>query len=430
MIRNIFTLFICLLLISATAPAQNDAWPGTWEMEYTPAKNSPAVHMRLQIAEAEKNVLYPAQISLQCDSFSASYALLLVKKSSRELAISKNKYAVSEKPFSLSNATFFINGIFDNSRDAKGNPLLTLNRMQTKHQSALRLDTLKANRPVAEQLLAFLRDADIKLSKSNSIPWAGNYSDRITSPSQSPAYFGLLDTVYVSTRDGVADFSSYNKNDIVSASLNGKLFIDQLYLDRKAYHEELLLDTGTNIMILFAENFQNQSPNKGRMEFEFGKKKMKVDFSRKDDSAAVFIAARICYELDRNKEIHFEEYDDSKENPLKQNQKMIGSVKAVSKQLTLAVWDDAVEDGDSISVNINNNWVAKGLPVKKNPQFITVTLQPGPNTITFVGDNVGSIPPNTSVLEIIDGKKRKSFLLETVPGEDNLLKIYYDIKPE
>jgi len=62
----------------------------------------------------------------------------------------------------------------------------------------------------------------------------------------------------------------------------------------------------------------------------------------------------------------------------------------------------------------------------KKPQFLTVTLQPGPNVITFMADNLGSIIPNTSVLEIIDGKKRKSFYIETDLDLNNLIRIYYD----
>jgi len=427
--RNRLILICCFVLVAATSMAQYDQWPGTWQMDYPAEAGKPSVRLQLHIALSEKNILYPAHISLQCDSFSAGYELLLVRKSTRELGISKNKYAVSEKPFSLKDATFFINGIFDYSRDFKGNPVLSLNRIQSKHNTALKPDTMKANRPAAERLLAFLKDAEIKLTKLNGIPWNDMYSDRIVSPSLSPAYFGLMDTIFIPTRDGMLDLSSYNKNDIVSASLNGKTVIDQHNLTRKSYRDDILLDTGLNILVLFAENFPDEMPNKGKLEMELGLKKFKLDFSRKDDSAASFIAAKVYFEQDKSKEIYFQE-NNTLDRPLKGNEKLLGNVTATSKQLTLAIWDDAVEDGDSISININGDWVAKAFPVKKNPQFITVTLKPGHNTITFIGDNLGSIPPNTSVLELIDGKKRKSFLLETVPGEDNLLKIFYDLKQE
>jgi hypothetical protein len=115
------------------------------------------------------------------------------------------------------------------------------------------------------------------------------------------------------------------------------------------------------------------------------------------------------------------------DDPLKPNEKLLGNILSTSRQVTLAIWDDAVEDGDTISININDKWVAKDFPVKKATQFLTVTLKPGPNTINFIANNLGSIPPNTSVLEIIDGKKRKAFMLETVMGENNLIKIFYQL---
>ena len=85
-----------------------------------------------------------------------------------------------------------------------------------------------------------------------------------------------------------------------------------------------------------------------------------------------------------------------------------------------------MEDGDSISINIDGYFLVRGFPVKNNPQFITVTLKPGANIISFIADNIGSIPPNTSVLEIIDGKKRKSFPMESGTGDKKLIKIFYD----
>lgn len=416
-------------MLPAASFAQYDVYPGTWQMEFIPEKGGAAIQLQLKIAVAEKNILYPAQLSLQCDSFSADYQLLLVKKNSRELAISKNKYTAAEQPFSLGNAMFLLNGIFDHSRDFKGNPVLTIHRLHTQHQLSVLPDTMKLHKKIAASLLEFLKNAEIRLSKQDGHPWKNSYSERILTPSQSPAYFGLLDTIHVPVRDGFMDLSSYSKNDIVSASLNGKVILEQQYLNRRAYRDDLLLDTGLNILVLFSENFSSQSVNKGKMDLEFGKKKYKLDLSRRDDSAASFIAAKLFFEQDKNKEIYFQE-NDAPDKPLRQNEKLLGSVVANSRQLTLAVWDDAVEDGDSISVNINGEWVAKAMAVKKNPQFITVTLKPGANTITFIGDNLGSIPPNTSILELIDGKKRKSFMLETVPGEDNLLKIFYDLRPD
>jgi hypothetical protein len=431
--RNTIILFLYLFFSTVKLFAQTEPYPGTWQMDYQQGPGMPTIHLELQVAPSEKNILYPAQLLLQCDSFTATYQLLLVKKNMRELAISKNKYRVSEKPFSLVNIPSFLNGIFDHSKDLKGQPTLTISRLKSKSFAGAMPDSLKFDKPYryrGMQLVNFLKEVEIVLTKTSSIPWNDNSIERIVSPSLSPAYFGLLDSVYLSTRDGIIHLSDIKKGDIVSVALNGSIVIDRFALNKKPHTDDILLDTGLNILVLFAENFGNDLPNAGKARFEFGHKKFNLDFSRKIDSGASFIVAQFYFAAHKDEEIYFQDYIMLGDPPLKQNEKLMGSILSSSKQLTLAIWDDAVEDGDTISININDKWIAKDFPVKKKTQFITVTLKPGPNTINFIANNLGSIPPNTSVLEIIDGKKRKSYMLETVMGENNLIKIFYHLSPD
>lgn len=434
MIKNRLHLFYYFFFFSASLSAQPNNFSGTWQMDYVVNARQAGIHLQLRIAAAEENILYPAQLSLQCGDFSALYDLLLVKKSSRELAISKNKYPVKETPFSLEKQTFFINGILDYSRDIKNVPSFTISRMQVRQPPIPFTDTAdtdKANRLTADNLIHFFKDVEIKLTKVNDIPWKDEMCERILSPSLSPAYFGLTDTVYVPVRDGIFNLTGNKKQDIVSLALNGHTILDKFVFNKKTTTDDILLDTGLNTLVMFADNFGNDLPNKGKLDISFAHKKRSLHFTATADSAASFIVTRLYYGHDKEKDITFRSYvypgpGDKKLGP---NEKLAASIIATSQQLTLAIWDDAVEDGDSISININDEWIAKGFPVKKNPQFLTVTLQPGANTIIFIADNLGSIPPNTSVLEIIDGKKRKSFTLATVPGETNLVKIFYEIKP-
>ena len=431
--RNTIILFFYLLFSTVKLLAQTEPYPGTWQMEYQQEPGMPVIHLELKIAPSEKNILYPAQLSLKYDSFSATYQLLLVKKNMRELAISKNKYRVAETPFSLVNIPTFFNGLFDHSKNQKGQSTLTISRLKSKPAATAMPDSLKFDKPYRHtgmQLVNFLKEAEIVLTKTSSIPWNDKSSERIISPSLSPVYFGLLDSIYLPTRDGVIHLSDIKKDDVVSVAVNGTTLVDRLAVNKKPVTEDILLDTGLNIVALFAENFGNDLPNAGKARFEFGNKKFNLDFSRKIDSGANFIVGQFYFAADKDKELYFQDYILLGDPPLKPNEKLMGSLLSSSRQLTLAIWDDAVEDGDTISLSINDKWVAKDFPVKKITQFITVTLKPGPNTINFIANNLGSIPPNTSVLEIIDGKKRKSFMLETVMGENNLIKIFYHLSPD
>lgn len=412
---------LLFLAISIHAAAQTDGFTGIWQMET--AGNMP-VCVELKIGTPEKGTLYPAAITIQSGTFYGVYELLLVKKNNWQLFMSKNKYAVTEQPFRLNMLP--LNGSFDLGRNTKGQPQLSINRLPL--QQTLPVPSAAE----AASLQKLVAAGNLQFTKISSTPWRDSYTGVILSPSVSPVYFGLIDTVYVPTRYGAFSVSSLNKNDMASGVYNGKVLFEQWPLSKKERTEDIMLDTGSNVLVFFADYTVNSNISNAHLRGEFDKKKFVLDFDNPDDSAASFIAVKIAVlqDKDKNNFIPSYNYPGPGDAPLQSNEKLIGSIKSVSKQLTLALWDDAVEDGDTISININGNWVAKDFPVKKAPQFITVTLNPGPNTILFVANNLGSIPPNTSVLEIIDGKKRKAFFLETVPMENNLLKIFYDLAPQ
>ena len=468
MTRNRLILFLCFLFSSVASFAQTDLFTGTWHMQYLPNEKNTPIEIEIKIASAEKNQLYPAQLKLQCDSFSAVYDLLLVKRNSRQLGIGRNKIPESEAPFSIGNLTVFLNGTLDFSRDLKGSPVLSVSRIVTK-QYGVTMPDLKqftGNAAVtANKLKDFLKDTEIQFRKSNSEPWQDAHADSILSSHSTGNYFGILDTVYVNTRDCNINFPGNKKSDngVVSVLLNGSAAIDQASLDYKKPSEEIVLDTGLNIIVFFADDYGRSAASTGKMVLSFGQKKLVLNFADKKDVAATFIVARIYYYQPKEERSSLENelsklpseyhtlnndnvfyYPDKKrknglqnnlpgkplhENTLLRDARLLGNVEVSSRQITLAIWDDAVEDGDSISLSINGNWIVQGLAVKKRPQFIIVTVEPGQNKITFIADNLGSIPPNTSVLEIIDGKKRKAFMIDTDLSQNNLINILYDIKP-
>jgi hypothetical protein len=431
--KHTLILFFFFLFIAVNSIAQTDSYSGTWRMQHLRGGGLPPINVELQIAASERNILYPARLKIECDSFTGNYELLLVKKDSRELAISTNKYKVSETPFSLGNCIDLFNGIFDDSRGVKNIPTLTIERIASKQNNIVMPGILDRSQSLTQTGLSiFLLSAEIILTKVNDEPWRDDSSERILSSHLSPAYFGLQDTVHVQNHDGTINLSSDKKSggDIVSVALNGRVIVDQVTLNKKDHADDIYLDTGLNIITFFADNFGNGLPNRGKLNFEFGNQKYALNFANKADSAATFIVAKLYWDHNKEKDKDFQNYipSVSDEKPLQKNDKLLSSIVTTDQEITFAVWDDAVEDGDSVSINIDGKWLVQGFPVKIKPQFIHVTLKPGPNTITFKADNLGSIPPNTSVLEIIDGNKRKSFTIETTPEENNLIKIFYDVQ--
>lgn len=70
-----------------------------------------------------------------------------------------------------------------------------------------------------------------------------------------------------------------------------------------------------------------------------------------------------------------------------------------SDTVRLLVYDPRAEDGDSISLAWNGQWLLNEHKVKNKPTEFTVILENGKNnTLIFYAHNLGNVPPNTAVV--------------------------------
>ena len=122
----------CILSINILSGYAQDIFVGNWEMINPDQENTTPLKLSFKIGAPERNILYPAELHLECDSFIATYHLLLAKKNTRQLAIGNTKYPISETPFGIENWTILLNGTLDFSKNIKDNPILSLNRIFTK----------------------------------------------------------------------------------------------------------------------------------------------------------------------------------------------------------------------------------------------------------------------------------------------------------
>ena len=439
-IGNVF--FSPLLLL-----AQPDKYTGTWQaMGMLNGDSSSAYTITLQIADGEKKQLYPALLTITFKEFSAAYELLLVRKNNGELALGRNKIPVEEKPFSAGSWTVYLNGTLALNKNPDGQPYFSINRIAAKKYGVTMPGIMtfsEGQRSTALQVRELLKDENFTLQKINNEAWKSPSVDKILNPSISSFYYGLIDTFHVNTDFGNLSLADNKKSDedSVSVTVNGKALFDYVDLSHFRPDDDIRLDTGMNLIVFFADNFGKTPPNTGRLSLTFGDVRRSLDFTDKADISATFIFAKIYYYPDETQKPANPEFPGSiritaspsgqkqiTDRALQRNTRLLDSLKITSAEITLALWDDAVEDGDTISLSLNEQWVVQGFPVKKKPQFLTVTLQPGNNDIIFVADNLGLIPPNTSILEIIDGKYRKAYDISTNYGLNNMIKIQYDYK--
>jgi hypothetical protein len=96
-------------------------------------------------------------------------------------------------------------------------------------------------------------------------------------------------------------------------------------------------------------------------------------------------------------------------NQFKEREKEVSSeITVESDSLQVDFYDNGEVDGDSISIFYNDKLIAFNRILSAKAIHFTVGLDTTKevNEITMFADNLGSIPPNTALMLVYDGKKR------------------------
>ena len=96
-------------------------------------------------------------------------------------------------------------------------------------------------------------------------------------------------------------------------------------------------------------------------------------------------------------------------NQYKEREKEVAQELTVeSDSIKVDFYDNGEIDGDSISVFLNDKLIAFNRILTTRSVHFDIPLDPTKeiNEITMFADNLGSIPPNTALMIVNDGKKR------------------------
>ncbi|MEC9209527.1 MAG: hypothetical protein VX762_03785 [Bacteroidota bacterium] len=94
-----------------------------------------------------------------------------------------------------------------------------------------------------------------------------------------------------------------------------------------------------------------------------------------------------------------------------------------SKKITLFIWDANKEDGDKIELKINNKMILDNFETKNKQKKITSRLQEGENIIEIKAINIGTSPPNTSRIELMDNKTKYPIITQLELGKSVIIKV-------
>ncbi len=128
---------------------------------------------------------------------------------------------------------------------------------------------------------------------------------------------------------------------------------------------------------------------------------------------------------------------------VKQSQKIIPSTPLVLKtrenalvreieteagEIKIEIYDNGEIDGDTVSVYHNNTLIRSHMRLSQKPISITIGVNPSQShhEIIMVAENLGSIPPNTSVMIITTASNRYELFISS--SEQKNAKVVFDLK--
>jgi len=98
-------------------------------------------------------------------------------------------------------------------------------------------------------------------------------------------------------------------------------------------------------------------------------------------------------------------------------------IKCYSDKITIYIWDANQEDGDKISLISNGKYLLKNFTTKRKRKKIKYKLKKGENIIEITAENLGSTPPNTSRIEIVDSKTKYPIITQLELNKTAIIKI-------
>jgi len=107
---------------------------------------------------------------------------------------------------------------------------------------------------------------------------------------------------------------------------------------------------------------------------------------------------------------------------------VIRSIYIQSDSLVLSLYDNGEIDGDTVTIYHNNKLVVSHKRISQNPVTLNIMVnrdQPH-HELVMVADNLGSIPPNTSLMIVTAGAKRYEVFISSTKQKN--AKVVLDLK--
>ena len=107
---------------------------------------------------------------------------------------------------------------------------------------------------------------------------------------------------------------------------------------------------------------------------------------------------------------------------------MVREIKVDTGNIRIDFYDNGVVDGDTISVYVNDMPVVsrKILSAKPVSTTVRVDMKKTLQEVVMVGENMGTIPPNTALMIVNAGDKRYQLYLTSDDKKNALVRFIYE----
>ena len=107
---------------------------------------------------------------------------------------------------------------------------------------------------------------------------------------------------------------------------------------------------------------------------------------------------------------------------------LVRRIETEASEIKIELYDNGEIDGDTISIYHNNTLIRSHMRLSRKPISVNIDVNPSQphHEIVMVAENLGSIPPNTSVMVITTASKRYEVLISS--SEQKNAKVVFDLK--
>jgi hypothetical protein len=106
---------------------------------------------------------------------------------------------------------------------------------------------------------------------------------------------------------------------------------------------------------------------------------------------------------------------------------VISQIKTKATILQVALYDNGQIDGDTVSIYHNNKLVAEKVGLSATPIRLSINVSKSEphHELIMVAENLGSIPPNTSLMIVTGAGKRQEIFISS--SEESNARILIDL---